>query len=223
MLRVGKITVNISSYSILRGLTLEVRTGRIVALVGRNGAGKTTTMRSIMGLVPLSEGKINLDDQNLGLLPTHLRAKLGIGYLPEDRRLINALTVEDNLLIPAQAVGLPAAEARLKTIYDLLPDVKVLANRKAVQLSGGQQKLVALARSFMNGKKLLLLDEPFEGISTALSRQLAQVIHEFQEAEEGLSVLVAESDLKRAAMLTDRAYVIERGEVVEESSISQVV
>ncbi len=219
MLRVGKITVNISSYSILRGLTLEVPTGSVVALVGRNGAGKTTTMRSIMGLVPVSEGEINLDDQNLGLLPAHLRAKLGIGYLPEDRRLINALTVEDNLLIPAQAVGLPAAEARLKTIYDLLPDVKVLANRKAVQLSGGQQKLVALARSFMNGKKLLLLDEPFEGIPTALSQKLAQAIREFQEAEGGLSVLVAESDLKRAAMLTDRAYVIERGEVVEESSI----
>jgi branched-chain amino acid transport system ATP-binding protein len=220
MLCLENITVNISAYTILRGLTLEVPTGKIVALVGRNGAGKTTTMRSIMGLIPVSKGEINLDDQNLVLLPAHLRAKLGIGYLPEDRRLINALSVEENILIPAQAMGLPAAESRLNTIYDLLPDVRVIANRKAVQLSGGQQKLVALARSFTNGRKLLLLDEPFEGISTALSRQLTQVVHEFQEAEVGLSVLVAESDLKRATMLTDSVYVIERGEIVEENSIS---
>jgi branched-chain amino acid transport system ATP-binding protein len=219
MLSVENITVKIKAYTILRGLTLNVPTDSIIALVGRNGAGKTTTMRSIMGLAPVSEGMISLDDHNLRPLPPHQRAKLGIGYLPEDRKLINGLTVEQNLMMPAQAVGLPAAEPRLKTIYSLLPEIMVLAARKAMQLSGGQQKLVALGRSFMNAKKLLLLDEPFEGISVALCRKLAQAIREFQKTEEGLSVLVAESDLKRAAMLTDRAYVIERGEVVEESSI----
>jgi branched-chain amino acid transport system ATP-binding protein len=196
MLSVENITVKIKAYTILRGLTIEVPTDSIVALVGRNGAGKTTTMRSIMGLVSMTEGKIRLNDHNLGPLPPHQRAKLGIGYLPEDRKLINGLTVEQNLMMPAQAVDLPAAEPRLKTIYSLLPEIMVLAARKAMQLSGGQQKLVALGRSFMNAKKLLLLDEPFEGISMALCRKLAEVIHEFQ-----------------------RAYVIERGEVVEESSI----
>lgn len=220
MLKIGKIIVKISAYTILRGLTLEVPTGSTVALVGRNGAGKTTTLRSIMGLVRVTEGKISLNDHNLGKLPPHDRAKLGIGYLPEDRRLISGLTVQENLLIPAQAVGSWSAEERLKTIYNLLPEVKVVATRKAMQLSGGQQKVVALGRSFVNGKKLLLLDEPFEGISTALSRKLVEVIREFQKAEKGLSVLVAESDLKRAAMLTDRIYVIERGEVVEEGSFS---
>ncbi len=220
MLDVKNITVKISAFTILRGLTLEVPTGSIIALVGRNGAGKTTTMRSIMGLVSVTEGKISLDGHNLGPLPPHDRAKLGIGYLPEDRRLISALTAEENLLIPAQALGLPSVEVRLDTIYGLLPEVKVVAGRKAMQLSGGQQKLVALARSFVNSKKVLLLDEPFEGISTALSRKLAQAIHEFQKAEDGLSVLVAESDLKRALMLTDKIYVIERGEVVERTSIS---
>jgi branched-chain amino acid transport system ATP-binding protein len=219
MLSVENITVKIKAYTILRGLTLNVPTDSIIALVGRNGAGKTTTMRSIMGLMSMTEGKITLNDYNLRPLPPHDRAKLGIGYLPEDRKLINGLTVEENLMMPAQAVGLPAAEPRLKTIYRLLPEIMVLAARKAMQLSGGQQKLVALGRSFMNAKKLLLLDEPFEGISVALCRKLAEVIHEFQRAEQGLSVLVGESDLKRAAMLTDRAYVIERGEVVEESSI----
>ncbi len=218
MLRVENITVKISAYTILRNLTIQVPAATIVAMIGRNGAGKTTTMRSVMGLVPVIEGKISLGGQNLMPLPPHERAKLGIGYLPEDRRLINTLTVEENLLIPAQAVGLRAAEERLNTIYDLMAEVRAVANRKAVQLSGGQQKLVALARSFMNGKKLLLLDEPFEGISTALSRKLADVIRKFQKAEEGLSVLVAESDLKRAAMLTDKVYVIERGEVLDENS-----
>jgi len=219
MLSVENITVKISAYAILRNLTIEVPTGTIAALIGRNGAGKTTTMRSIMGLVSVTQGKISLDGRNLMPLPPHERAKLGIGYLPEDRRLVNTLTVEENLLIPAQAVGLPAAEARVKTIYNLMPEVRAVADRKAVQLSGGQQKLVALARSFMNGKKLLLLDEPFEGISPALSRKLSEVIRKFQKAEEGLSVLVAESDLKRAAMLTAKVYVIERGEVLEENSI----
>lgn len=220
MLGVKNITVKISAFTILRGLTLQVPTGSIVALVGRNGAGKTTTMRSIMGLLSVTEGKISLDGHDLGPLAPHHRAKLGIGYLPEDRRLISALTVEENLLMPAQAVGLPGAEARLKTIYGLLPEVNMVATRKAMELSGGQQKLVALGRSFVNGKKLLLLDEPFEGISRALSRKLAQAVQKFQEAGEGLSVLVAESDLKRAALVTDRVYVIERGEVVEESSMS---
>ena len=106
MLRVENIAVKISTYTILRGLTLEVPTGSIVALVGRNGAGKTTTIKSVMGLVPLTNGKITLDNHDLGHLRPHYRAKLGIGYLPEDRRLINSLTVQENLQIPAEAVDL---------------------------------------------------------------------------------------------------------------------
>jgi len=219
MLSVENITVKISAYTILRALTIEVPTASIVALVGRNGAGKTTTMRTIMGLVSMTEGKIRLDNHDLRPIPPHDRAKLGIGYLPEDRRLISGLTVEENLMIPAQAGGLLAGESRLKTIYGLLPEVKAVAGRKAMELSGGQQKMVALGRSFVNAKRLLLLDEPFEGVSMALCRKLAEVIHEFQKAEQELSVLVAESDLKRAGMLSDKTYVIERGEVVEANSI----
>jgi branched-chain amino acid transport system ATP-binding protein len=147
------------------------------------------------------------------------RARLGIGYLPEDRRLVGALSVRDNLLIPAQASGLADHEQRLKRIFALMPEVSEFSARKAVTLSGGQQKMAALARAFVNGRKLLLLDEPFEGISTALSRRLAQSIREFQQAEKGVAVLVAESDLKRAAMLTRRAFVIERGEVVDETML----
>ena len=218
MLKVENITVTINAYTILRDLSLDVPTGSIVGLVGRNGAGKTTTMRGIMGLVRQTNGKMTLDEHNLDPLPTHSRAKLGIGYMPEDRRLIGALTVEESLLVPAQTMGLVNVGQRLNTIYRLLPEVKAFAPRKAMQLSGGQQKLVALARSFIIGRKLLLLDEPFEGISHALSKKLSDAIREFQKLEEGLSVLVAESDPKRVEMLTEKIFIVERGEVIEESS-----
>jgi branched-chain amino acid transport system ATP-binding protein len=219
MLRVEGITVAISAVTILRGLTLAVETGATIGLVGRNGAGKTTTLRSIMGLAHLSAGRIELDGNLLDGRSSYQRARLGIGYLPEDRRLVPTLSVYDNLLIPAQASGIPDYDARLQQIFDLIPELKEWSGRRASALSGGQQKLVALARTFVNGRKLLLLDEPFEGVSTALSLRLAQTIREFKQAEAGVAVLVAESDLKRAAMLASRAYVIERGEVIDKLTL----
>ena len=219
MLTVENITVAISAVTILRNLSLSVPTGAIVGLVGRNGAGKTTTLRSIMGLASLKAGRMRLGDTPLDRLSPHERARLGIGYLPEDRRLVGDLSVHNNLLVPAQLTAGNDAENRLRRILDLLPELQEMASRKAATLSGGQQKMAALARSFVNGRRLLLLDEPFEGVSTALSRRLAQVVRDFQKAEKDVSVLVAESDLKRAAMLTNRAFVIERGELVEEAKL----
>jgi branched-chain amino acid transport system ATP-binding protein len=222
VLRVEDITVAISAVTILRGLSFAVETGAIVGLVGRNGAGKTTTMRSIMGLTHLSSGRIDLDGNKLNGTSSYLRARLGIGYLPEDRRLVGTLSVRDNLLIPAEASGIPDYYERLDRIFDLMPELKEWSARRASTLSGGQQKMVALARAFVNGRKLLLLDEPFEGVSTALSRRLAQTVRDFQQTEHNLTVLVAESDLKRAAMLAGRAFVIERGEVVEEARLQDM-
>jgi branched-chain amino acid transport system ATP-binding protein len=219
VLGVEGITVSIGGVTILRGLSLAVDTGAVVALVGRNGAGKTTTIRSIMGLAKLNAGQITLDGERLDGLSPHLRARLGIGYLPEDRRLVGALSVRDNLLVPAQAIGFDDYAARLDRVNELMPELREVSARKAATLSGGQQKMVALARAFVNGRKLLLLDEPFEGVSTALSRRLAQTIMAFQQAERGTSVIVAESDFKRAAMLTTTAFVIERGEVIEQRTI----
>jgi branched-chain amino acid transport system ATP-binding protein len=222
VLRVEGITVAISAVTILRGLSLAVESGAVVGLVGRNGAGKTTTIRSIMGLTHLSSGRIDLDGNKLNGMSSYLRARLGIGYLPEDRRLVGALSVRDNLLIPAEASGIPNYDERLHRIFDLMPELKEWSARRASTLSGGQQKMVALARAFVNGRKLLLLDEPFEGVSNALSRRLAQTVREFQQAEHGVTVLVAESDLKRAAMLAGRAFVIERGEVIEETVLQDM-
>jgi branched-chain amino acid transport system ATP-binding protein len=219
VLRVEGITVAISAVTILRGLSLAVETGAIVGLVGRNGAGKTTTIRTIMGLIHPSSGRVDLDGNRLDGMSSYMRARLGIGYLPEDRRLVGSLSVRDNLLIPAQASGVPDHDERLRRIFDLMPELGEWSARRASTLSGGQQKIVALARALVNARKLLLLDEPFEGISTALSRRLAQTVRDFQQAEHGVAVLVAESDLKRAAMLTRRAFVIERGEVIEEAAL----
>jgi branched-chain amino acid transport system ATP-binding protein len=165
-----------------------------------------------MGILPASAGSIRFDGDDLIRVPAYRRTQLGIGYMPEDRRLIGALSVEDNILLPAWASGLEDGHQRLPSIYQLMPDVRELARRRASQLSGGQQKLVALARALMSGTKLLLLDEPFEGLSPAFGEKLAGTIRELQRA--GLSVLMAESDLKRISFC-DTIYTIERGEMIQ--------
>jgi branched-chain amino acid transport system ATP-binding protein len=221
MLKLEQATVRISGFTILRGLSLEVPTGSVVGLIGRNGAGKTTTLRSIMGLVTLESGRVELDGHDLTRLASHVRAEHGIGYMPEDRRLIPTLTVAENILVPVWARRIPHADRRLETIYELMPEVRQLADRPATQLSGGQQKLVALARCFMSGSKLLLLDEPFEGVAPALAQRLVRAVRQLTEAESGLSVLLCESEFKWPRLLASRIYVIERGEsMVDEAARS---
>jgi branched-chain amino acid transport system ATP-binding protein len=212
MLTVAGLRVTIKGFVILRGISLDIPPGGLIGLVGRNGAGKTTTLKCLMGILPASAGSIRFDGNDLIRVPAYRRAPLGIGYMPEDRRLIGALSVEDNILLPAWASGLEDGHQRLSSIYQLMPDVRELAGRRASQLSGGQQKLVALARALMSGTKLLLLDEPFEGLSPAFGEKLAGTIRELQRA--GLSVLMAESDLKRISFC-DTIYTIERGEMIE--------
>lgn len=222
MLEARDISVDIGSVSILRGVGFSVADGGILGLVGRNGAGKTTTMRGVMGLARLGAGEVRLDGRDITGLPAHRRARLGIGYLPEDRRLIPALSVEENLMLPMRAMGTEDAPARLETAYELLPEVREIARSQALNLSGGQQKFVALGRSFMVASRLLLLDEPFEGVSMALSRRLADSVRTFQGRMPGLAVLVSESDLRRAAMLAEHACVIERGEIVDEARVGDI-
>ena len=211
MLLVDGLRVTIKGFVILRGVSLAVPTGELIALVGRNGAGKTTTLKSIMGLMRVSGGTVQLDDTDLTAVQGYRRAALGLGYMPEDRRLIGSLTVEDNIRMPAWASRLAHGEARLAYIYEKMPEVAALARRRASALSGGQQKMVALARAVMSGTKLLLLDEPFEGLSPAMGDKFAGAIQELQK--DGLSVLLAESDVKRLGF-AETIYTIERGEVV---------
>ena len=183
----------------------------MAGLIGRNGAGKTTLMRSIMGLLPLRRGSIVFDDTDLASVPPHRRSHHGIGFMPEDRRLVPDLSVAENVLLPAWAAKLTDAEERLAWIYERMPEVQQFAARKASLLSGGQQKLVALARSLMIGRRLLLLDEPFEGVAPALARRLIDVIANLKGLNA--TVLISESDYVHSRELVDQVFVIERGVV----------
>ena len=212
MLKVEHATLTISGFTILRGVSLDVPSGSVVGLIGRNGAGKTSTLRAIMGLAQLESGRVELDGHDLTRLAPHVRAGYGIGYMPEDRRLIPTLSVAENLLLPTWARRIADSETRLTTIYELLPEVKTLAARPATLLSGGQQKLVALARCFMGGSRLLLLDEPFEGVAPSLVQRLVRAVRELVQVDQGVSVLLCESEFKWPRLLANRIYTIERGQ-----------
>jgi branched-chain amino acid transport system ATP-binding protein len=211
VLKVENLSVSIAAMQILRGVSLQVPSGAMIGLIGRNGAGKTTVMKSVMGLLKASGGRAEFEGVDLLKVPTHQRARLGIGYMPEDRRLIPDLTVEENVLVPAWAAALPDAPERLRKIYEYIPEMTELAPRKGLQLSGGQQKLAALARALMCGTRLLLLDEPFEGVAPALAQRLAEVVASLKR--EGMSVLLSESDLQHSERLVDRVVTIDRGAI----------
>ena len=214
MLEIRSIDVSIQSVGILRAVSLDLREGEMAGLIGRNGAGKTTLMRSIMGLASVSAGTIRMGEVDLRACPTHARAKLGIGYMPEDRRLVPQLSVEENILVPAWATGMDDLPGRLAHVYEVVPELLPMRERRALQLSGGQQKLVALARALICGSRLLLLDEPFEGVAPALAKRLAEVISGLRGG--GMSVLLSESDLQHSASMLDRVFRIDRGEVAPE-------
>ena len=209
MLEVKQLHVAIQGVVALRGLSLAVPDGRMVGLVGRNGAGKTTLMRSVMGHLTPSQGTVMLDGQDLARLPRHARAALGVGYMPEDRGLVPELTVEENILLPVWVSRTLSAAERLALVYRVLPELQEMKDRRALLLSGGQQKLVALARALAVGTRLLLLDEPFEGVAPALSRRLADVIAGLKGSR--VAVLIAQSDLNHARRLVDTEFVVERG------------
>ena len=213
MLELSDVSVSIKRTIILQSIDLHVPSGSVVGLIGRNGAGKTTLMRTVMGFLPIGKGEVRFLDQSLTKLAAHSRARLGIGYMPEDRKLVPNLTVEENILLSFWATKNDALPERLPWIYELIPEVTEFSGRKAMNLSGGQQKLVALARALFCGTQLLLLDEPFEGVAPALAQRLAEVVADLKE--HGHSVLLSESDHVHSAELLDRLYVIERGAVRE--------
>jgi branched-chain amino acid transport system ATP-binding protein len=210
VLEVAALDVSIKSVRILRGVSLRVEQGQLAGLIGRNGAGKTTLLRAIAGALPAKAGSIRFEGRPLADVPSHLRARGGIGYMPEDRRIVPQLTVEENVLLPAWAAGRDGRD-RLARVYGWIPEVEQLKERKGLQLSGGQQKLVALARALMSGTRLLLLDEPFEGVAPVLARRLVEVVGRLRT--EGLSVVLSESDLSHSRELLDVVFHIDRGAV----------
>ncbi len=212
-LKLENVEVAIQAAPILRGVSLEVKSGERMGLVGRNGAGKTTVMRTITGLAKLSAGKVSWQGEDISTMEPRDRAQLGFGYMPEDRRLIPDLTVEENMLLPAWVNDAIDGPGGLAFVYDLMPELTQMSARKALLLSGGQQKMVALGRALIAGKQLLLLDEPFEGVAPALAMRISDVITSLKG--EGLSVLIAQSELSHSVDLLQRESVIERGEIIK--------
>ncbi len=216
MLEVRGLNVDIGSIAILRDASLNLNNGEIVGLIGRNGAGKTTLLRALMGLLPAKSGEISFDTDQLSALPAQRRAHLGIGYMPEDRKLVPSLTAEENIKTPVWSMNMEGWEERLDWIYKLVPEAEAFRDRPSNSLSGGQQKLVALARALMVGQKLLLLDEPSEGIAPALAMRMNAILKDLKA--EGVSILIAESNVHHVSGLIDRMFTIERGSVEEQEA-----
>ena len=212
MLVVNTLDVDINGTPILRDIGLEIKAGEIVGLIGRNGAGKTTFLRSLMGLLPIRGGKLIFEGDGIESLPGYRRAHMGIGYMPEDRRLVPEMTAEENILVPVWSTNIQGHEDRLAWIYKIIPECKVFRSMAATSLSGGQQKLVALARALMVGQRLLLLDEPTEGIAPVLALRMGEILASLKK--EGVSIIIAESNDAHVADVIDRTYVIERGSLV---------
>ncbi len=211
MLTIENLDVDIETIPILRQVSLTLESGKMNGLIGRNGAGKTTLMRSIMGLLKAKAGTITFDHAVLTKLPGHRRAHLGIGYMPEDRRLVPELTAEENILIPVWSTDIVDHLDRLAWIYRIIPECEEFRHRPATSLSGGQQKLVALGRALMVGERLLLLDEPTEGIAPILARRMGEILTNLKT--EGVSVFIAESNDIHVVDLLDKSFLIERGAV----------
>jgi branched-chain amino acid transport system ATP-binding protein len=216
MLELHDVSVEIAGVPVLRRVHLVVPPGGRVALIGRNGAGKTTTLRTIMGLLPVREGRISIDGADATNVPPHHRARLGIGYAPEERRLFGSFSVRENMLLPAQVLKLPAAETnrRLEAVFTLLPELTALAPRRAAGLSGGQGKMVALGRALMVGTRAVLLDEPFQGLAPALALRYAEALGRLHQALPDVAILITESNPGLLKSLVERSFSIERGEIV---------
>ena len=193
---------------ILHGVGLEVNEGEIVTLLGRNGAGKTTTLRSIMGLTPPREGSVKIFGQEASRMPTFQIAGLGVGYVPEGRRIFANLTVEENMKVPLVRPGPWTAER----VFKLFPRLAERKLNKGRQLSGGEQEMLAIGRALLINPRLLLLDEPSQGLAPLIVQELFNVIAAMRK--EGISVLLVEQNVRAAVEIADRAYVLDDGRVV---------
>ena len=215
MLDIDNLAVNIQGSLILRGISLKVNAGELICLVGRNGAGKTTTFRTIMGYLRPVSGAVQFKDHALVGMATHRIAQAGIGYAPEESQVFADLTVAENIELPTwtRPGGRPAKE-RIDLAYEIFPKLRQYAARGGDQLSGGERKMVSIARALALDPQMLLLDEPFEGLSPAIIPSIGDGIASIRKLGHG--VLMAESNVHHIPEYADRLYVLERGEIIYE-------
>ncbi len=204
---------------ILFGVSMKVEEKTLVCLLGRNGAGKTRTLRSIIGLNPPRQGSIRFRGEDVTGLDPHLLTRKGISYVPDDRRIFGDLTVAENLEIAIRKPRTGTGWGK-ERIFEIFPALRNIESRKGGCLSGGEQKMVAVARALMGNPELLLLDEPTEGLAPALVRSLEEQIKKLRES--GLTVLLAEQNVKSALRLSDRGYIIDNGQIRYQGSIDEL-
>ena len=216
MLRFDTVSVSIAGVQVLRDVSFHLPPGSTCALIGHNGAGKTTTVRTIMGFTAAT-GTVHLAGQNISATEPHLRPALGIGYAPEDRRLFSAFTVEENVLLPARVAKLGNDETRrrLERAYTVMPELQELAPRPAGSVSGGQGKMVALGRALMLGTRMVILDEPFQGLAPVLAQRYAEALKRLRAQDKDITLLITESNPKLLEAFADITLTIERGEIVD--------
>ena len=200
---------------ILHGIDLEVRPGEIVTLLGRNGAGKTTTLRSLVGLTPPREGSVRIFGQVTTDWPPYRIAQLGVGYVPEGRRIFANLTVEENLMVPVERPG----PWTIERIYRLFPRLAERKSNSGRQLSGGEQEMLSISRALLLNPKLLLLDEPSQGLAPLIVQEVFKVVAAARR--EGISVLLVEQNVRAAVAIADRAYVLDDGHVVFDGPVAE--
>jgi len=199
---------------VLHGVSLRAGEGEVVSLLGRNGAGKSTTLKAIVGVVEVTAGDIRFEARSLRGVPTHRVARLGIGLVPEDRRIFADLTVTENLLVGAR----PGGPWTVGRVFGLFPRLAGLARQRGGSLSGGEQQMLTIARTLMTGPRLLLLDEPSEGLAPVVVAALAENVLALKR--QGLTILMAEQNVKFARRLADRAYIIEKGQIRFEGTMA---
>ena len=220
MLELTDVHAAYGKANILNGLSLTVAGGQVVALLGRNGAGKSTTMKTVMGLVPARAGNIRFDGRDITGMATHLIARLGLGYVAEDRRIFPELSVAENLSVgrqPARDKLPPWTEEQL---FELFPNLQERRDNKGKQLSGGEQQMLTIARTLMGNPLLVLLDEPSEGLAPRIVEQMAETIQRLKQT--GLTILLSEQNLHFARLVADTAYIIEKGEVKFSGTIAEL-
>jgi branched-chain amino acid transport system ATP-binding protein len=208
VLRARNIQTFYGKSHILHGISIEVNEGEIVTMLGRNGAGKTTTVRSLIGLAPPRLGSIEIFGHNTTRWPAHQIAQLGVGYVPEGRRIFNNLTVLENLKVPQTRSGLWT----LDRVFELFPRLGERKSQSGRQLSGGEQEMLAIARPLLLNPRLMLLDEPSQGLAPLVVREVIQVVRRMRD--EGLSVLLVEQNAPLSLSIADRVYVLDDGRVV---------